>query len=189
MADKVKMFHPIVQRRTIALSGGFAPTKNYVPESRHIKLTHGHGEADGDKQEYALVAHDNGQGEPHGETKECVLVSHDRAWLCEMATGLPVYQRPLARVHILRELPELITAARGTGETEGDGKMACLRYDDEDSEELETPKKNSVARKHKRLEHPRSRRRAGRFKCLVALRIHPPRQLYSLISTSVGVCG
>ena len=75
------------------------------------------------------------------------MVSHDRAWLCEMATGQHVYQRPLARVHMLRELPELISAACGTGDTEGDSKMACLRFDEEDSEDMETPKKKPRLKK------------------------------------------
>ena len=71
--------------------------------------------------------------------KECVLIFSKAAWLCEMATGQAVYQRPLTRVNILNEIRQRVI---NNEDSAADGKMAALAFDDDedDDEKLETPK-------------------------------------------------
>ena len=84
MAPKGKIFLPIKTGRTMTVSGGFATSKHYVLHTQEFAFTCGDGDA---------------LGEPRVR-KECVLISHQEPWLCEMATGMPVFQRPLKRVKV-----------------------------------------------------------------------------------------
>ena len=89
---KVKTFHPVTTTRSLTLSGGYAPSKQFVPETRNFSFTRG-GE---------------GRGVDDADLWECVRVGHRESWLCELTTGLAVYHRPLARVRILKELYQLV---------------------------------------------------------------------------------
>ena len=66
---------------------------------------------------------------------ECVRLGNKESWLCEMATGVAVYHRPLNRVRVFSDLMQAMIA-----DCE-DKKMASLAFDDEDSEAVETPRK------------------------------------------------
>ena len=118
---KVKTFHPVTTTRSLTLSGGYAPSKQFVPETRNFSFTRGGG----------------GRGVDDADLRECVRVGHRESWLCELTTGLAVYHRPLARVRILKELCQLVAG----GSEATDKKMASLAFDDGDSDEVETPTK------------------------------------------------
>ena len=122
MAPKPKTFHPVKFGRSLTISGGHTPGKQYVLDTQEFAFTCGLGVASGVTE----------------VKKECVLVSSQAAWLCEMATGQAVYQRPLSRVNILNEIRQRVT--HNSEEPNADGKMAALAFDDDD-ETLETPKK------------------------------------------------
>ena len=117
---KEKAFHAVVLRRSLTLSGGFS-SKQFVPQTREFKFPRGCGGSAGEED----------------EAKECVRVSHKEMWLCELATGQPKYQRPLARVRIVRELTQLVAGVVA----EADSKIAALAFESEDSDCAETPKK------------------------------------------------
>ena len=127
MASKAKSFHPVQSRRTMTVSGGLAAkSKEYVLRTREFAFTRG----DGDALEEARV------------TKECVLISHQEPWLCEMATGSPVFQRPLKRVKVATEIKRLLED--DSVNERPDSKMSGLAFDEDDddgSHEMETPKK------------------------------------------------
>ena len=117
--SKVKTFHDLELGRSLTLSGGFCPSKQFVPLTRDFTFTSGSGEA--------------AQG--RSCVKECVLLSHKEPWLCEIATGQAVFQRPLARVRIIRDMCHQL--ANGKGDV--DKKLASLAFDDGDSEDVATP--------------------------------------------------
>ena len=84
---KTKVLQPVVQRRALALSGGLAGRKFFVPETCEFEISRsGGGSSSG------LVGD---RDAPVEKPQEFVLITSGEAWLCEMATGLPVYQRPL----------------------------------------------------------------------------------------------
>ena len=114
MAPKPKTFRPLVHDRCLTVSGGFVPSKKFVPQSRVFEVE------GGDKKQM-----------------ECVLLGHTEPWLCEIATGQTKHMRPLARVRILRELRVLLSDPR----PEVDPKMQALAFDDSESSEMETPRK------------------------------------------------
>ena len=118
---KAKIFHAVAMSRSFTISGGFAPNKHFVPETRDFTFTHGDGAA----------------GAGAATRRECVRVGHREGWLCELTTGSAVYHRPLARVRILRELSELVALS---GEPQ-DSQMAALAFDDEEADCVETPTK------------------------------------------------
>ena len=51
---------------------------------------------------------------------------------------------------ILRELPDLVFAAFAVDDSKSDSTLAALSFDDEDSDQLETPKKKSCNRRAKK---------------------------------------
>ena len=117
------------------MTGGYSG-KHFVPQTRDFEFTRGCGET-------AAGA---------VELKECVAISHKEAWLCEIATGQPKCQRPLARVRIVRELTQLL----GGDAVEVDKKMAALAFDSDDSDDAtETPKQNSGSKKKEHKTHTR----------------------------------
>ena len=117
--SKERAFHALSMRRSLTLTGGYSG-KHFVPQTRDFEFT---------REETAAGA---------VELKECVAISHKEAWLCEIATGQPKCQRPLARVRIVRELTQLL----GGDAVEVDKKMAALAFDSDDSDDAhETPKK------------------------------------------------
>ena len=119
----------MVLRRSFTLTGGYSG-KQFVPQTREFEFTRGGGETAAGSV----------------ELKECVKISHKEAWLCEIATGIPMYLRPLARVRIVRELTQLVAGDAA----EVDTKMAALAFDSEESDDAETPKKGpGPARKRK----------------------------------------
>ena len=118
--SKERAFHPVLLKRALTLSGGYS-CKQFVPQTREFHFIRGGG----------------GVAPGPAEVKQCVRISHKETWLCELATGLPKYQRPLARVRIVRELTQLVAGDAA----EADSKMAALAFDSEDSDEAETPKK------------------------------------------------
>ena len=122
--SKERAFHALSMTRSLTLTGGYSG-KHFVPQTRDFEFTRGCGET-------AAGA---------VELKECVAISHKEAWLCEIATGQPKCQRPLARVRIVRELTQLL----GGDAVEVDKKMAALAFDSDDSDDAnETPKKVSA---------------------------------------------
>ena len=141
---KAKQFHPVVFTRSFTMSGGYCPKKKFVPTTRDFEFICGGGVA----------------AKPH--VKECVLISHREAWLCEVATGQVAYQRPMARVRIVRELSQQVAGADSGADAGADAKMAALAFndsEDESSDDVETPvKKNpETARRKRARRHPRSR--------------------------------
>ena len=119
----------MVLRRSFTLTGGYSG-KQFVPQTREFEFTRGGGETAAGSV----------------ELKECVKISHKEAWLCEIAMGIPMYLRPLARVRIVRELTQLVAGDAA----EVDTKMAALAFDSEESDDAETPKKGpGPARKRK----------------------------------------
>ena len=86
MAPKAKKFHPVTFGRSLTISGGHTPSKEFVLQTQEFEFTCVDGAADG--------AH---------VRKECVQISHKTSWLCEIATGQALFQRPLARVNIVNE--------------------------------------------------------------------------------------
>ena len=122
--SREKAFHAIAMKRALTLTGGFSG-KQFVPETREFEFTRGCGET----------------AAGGVEVKECVRVGHKEAWLCEIATGQPVYHRPLARVRILRELTQLVASDA----EQADKQMAALAFDSGESEDnAETPKKEAA---------------------------------------------
>ena len=123
MAPKPRTFHPVKLGRSLTISGGHTPGKQHVLHTQEFTFTRGHGDAAGVEVK-----------------KECVLIFSKAAWLCEMATGQAVYQRPLTRVNILNEIRQRVI---NNEDSAADGKMAALAFDDDegDDEKLETPKK------------------------------------------------
>ena len=133
MATKPKTFQPVLQRRSLALSGGFAGKKTFVPETRDFTVDW----MDGD----VANIRDSGVPQPSAiNCKGCVFISHSLPWLCEMATGQNVCQRPMARVRIVRDLMELASAGDGAQDTK-DNLMQGLTFDSDSSDDFETPKK------------------------------------------------
>ena len=146
-SSKEKAFHPVVLRRSLTLSGGYSG-KQFVPETRQFEFIRGGGETCAGSV----------------EVKECVRISHKETWLCELATGLPKYQRPLKRVRIVRELTQLVVGLSGDA-AEVDSKMAALAWDSDDSDDAETPKKGPApARQRKKKNTPAV---AGQVTCKV----------------------
>ena len=133
--SKERAFHALSMRRSLTLTGGYSG-KQFVPQTREFEFTR-----------------DGGETAAGGvDLKECVAISHKDAWLCEIATGQPKCQRPLARVRIVRELTQLLGG--GSFESE-DKKMATLAFDSEDSDDAhETPKKSAPPRKRTKKNHP-----------------------------------
>jgi hypothetical protein len=82
-----------------------------------------------------------------GANKACVPVSHTEPWLCEMATGSCVYQRPMCRSRILKMLKDQLIAKCGP-ETVNE-KMQDLAFDDDGDDPaspLHTPVKGQGPR-------------------------------------------
>ena len=121
MAPKPKvMFRPVTLDRALTISGGHVPKKQFVVETEEFPFSNGNA------PDAAI---------------ECALISMRAPWLSEIATGLAVYQRPLARVQILGKIKELLG---DKVDEPSDQKMASLAFDDEDGssdEQLATPKK------------------------------------------------
>ena len=136
---KTKVVQPVVQRRALALSGGLAGRKFFVPETCDFDIS-----CSGD---ILRVGERDATVE---KPQEFVLITTREAWLCEMATGLPVYQRPLKRVSILKQLRAWVVAAGSAT----DDKMAALAFDDSDSDVMETPKKKKPGRREQRCAAP-----------------------------------
>jgi len=136
MAPKAKPFRPVVLGRSLTLSGGFVPGKSFVPQSRHVEFICGGGGTAGDIR----------------EKKECVLVSVKEPWLCEIATGQAVYNRPLSRVGILRQLKEILL----DNSLQPDAQMAALAFDDCGSEDMDSPLRTPKKKKEKKTSAPKS---------------------------------
>ena len=113
---KPKIFRPLQLGKCFTLSGGYS-TKKHVPETRMFPR-------DG------------------GEEVECILISHGERWLCEITTGKSLCDRPLARVHIIRELCKRL-ARKVSAAPAPDQQMAALAFDDDSSEGEETPNTDS----------------------------------------------
>ena len=128
MAPKERPFHTVAFGKSLTISGGYAPRKQFVPLTRHFVFIRGGG------------------GTAKEELKECVQISCKEAWLCEMATGQCAYQRPLTRVRILRDLYQLTAS----GTVASDDKMASLAFDDEGDEESNAPLQTSHRRRGKK---------------------------------------
>ena len=101
--------------RSLTLTGVYSG-EHFVPQTRDFEFTRGCGET----------------AAAPSVTKECVAISHKEAWLCEIATGQPKCQRPLARSRIVRELTSLL----GGDHAECvDTKLAALAWDSDDSDD------------------------------------------------------
>ena len=125
---KPQIFRPLQAVSHLTMTGGYT-TKKYVPQTRKFSNLRGGGEgADASAKEV-----------------ECVMIGHREPWLCEITTGKSVFERPLARVRIIRELYKRLarmvsaTAAFSCGQS--DKQMEALAIDSDDSESQETPKK------------------------------------------------
>ena len=122
---KPKIFRPLQLVSHLTLTGGYT-TKKYVPQTRKFSNLRGGGEgADASAKEV-----------------ECIMIGHREPWLCEITTGKSVFERPLARVRIIRELykrlARIVSHAAGSG---ADQQMAALAFDSDESDSQETPKK------------------------------------------------
>ena len=126
-----KAFHDVALGRSFTVAGGYCPGKQFVPQTKMFAFTRGCGE--------------HGAGGP--VLKECVKISHREGWLCEIATGLPKFQRPLARVRIVRDLCGLVATQAGNGV---DKKLAALAFEDQDSSDLETPTKEPTQKRQRK---------------------------------------
>ena len=116
-----KTLAPVKIAEQITISGGFSK-KQFVIHTREFQFD--------------------------GVAVACVPISNQEAWLCEMATDSPVYQRPMSRVRILQTLKDQLGAAAQADVV--DDKMGDLAFDD-DGPELEltprTPVKGPGPRK------------------------------------------
>ena len=112
---KPKIFRPLQLVSHLTLTGGYT-TKKHVPQTRMFPNLRG-----------------------GGEEVECILISHGERWLCEITTGKALCERPLARVHIIRELSKRL-ARKVSAAPAPDQQMAALAFDDDSSEGEETPK-------------------------------------------------
>jgi hypothetical protein len=68
----------------------------------------------------------------------CVPISNQEAWLCEMATDSPVWQRPMSRVRVLQTLKDQLGTSTETDVV--DDKMADLAFDDDCPDQELTPR-------------------------------------------------
>jgi hypothetical protein len=116
-----KCLLPVKIAEQITISGGFSK-KQFVIHTREFQFD--------------------------GVAVSCVPISNQEAWLCEMATDSPVYQRPMSRVRVLQTLKEHLGATAQADVV--DEKMGDLAFDD-DGPELEltprTPVKGPGPRK------------------------------------------
>ena len=131
---KEKTFHSVTLGRSLTVSGGYTPTKTFVPDSRMFAFTRGGGDA----------------GNSREEVLECVRLGSRESWLCEMATGQAVFHRPLSRMRVFRMLTKALTTDAGPV----DKQMASLAFDDDISEEAETPTKSSAPTRDRKKKSP-----------------------------------
>ena len=121
MPPKRKLFRPLVLSKCLALTGGYS-TKKFVPETCAFPCYRGGGEKAGDPS----------------EEMECVQINHKAAWLCEMSTGVCLFQRPLARVRIIRQLHSHLMKhlAAMIRHSDKDIQMEALAFDSDASEDF-----------------------------------------------------
>ena len=115
--------------RCLTLSGGFAGSKRFVPETKTFVFHRGSGA--GEKAD--------------AQARECVLLTHKEPWLCEIATGQAAYTRPLKRVRILHALRALVVL----GPENNADKVEALAFDDSGSDDFQSPIKTPKKAKPK----------------------------------------
>ena len=135
--SKAKVFHALSLGRSLALSGGFAATRSFVPEARMFPFTRAGGDAAGSGPVML----------------ECVRLGNKESWLCEIAAGMAVFHRPLNRLRVFSDLMQAMIA-----DCE-DKKMASLAFDDEDSEAVETPRKARAPSRERRKKESAKKKR------------------------------
>ena len=105
VAKKTAGLIPVEISRSITISGGFS------------------------KKKWVLTTHQIDFGQ---EIVECAVTSVQEAWVSEMASGMPVCKRGLARVSILKKIKEALMS-EDHALPEDDDKLAALSFDVEDS--------------------------------------------------------
>ena len=95
---------PIEISRSITISGGFS------------------------KKKWVLTTHGIEFGE---EIVQCAVTSVQEPWVSEIASGMPVCKRGLARVSILKKIKEALMS-EDLASPEDDDKLGGLSFNDED---------------------------------------------------------